>query len=246
MARSRVAAQTRGRAARLVAVVLLRAKGLSQAGRDVRADRRGVESRQAQRGPGARSLSSRRGFDAERLEHGGCLDLRPRRLRGGRPPRAASSDHASRSRGALAVSAEMAGGCVAFATRTTAPVHRREVAENSYTARRRDRASAASWLDRRVASLADCLRTLTCKWARCANRRATSALARASSRSSRTAASVVTGMVPPYGLEALQANMAADRTPQWCQPPTRRPRRSKCRAKVAAVNSRLGTDHALA
>ena len=127
---------------------------------------------------------------------------------------------------------------VAAVTGTTASAHRREARGSSYRARRRPRASSASCLQRRAASLADRLRILSCDWALVTNRRASSALTRASSTSSRTSASVTTRMVPPCGLEALRANTATDRTPRWRHPPTRRPRRLKCIAKARAVNRR--------
>ena len=82
----------------LVALVLLRAQRLSQAGRLVRADRGGGESCAQGKGPGARSLSSRCGADAERFGHRLCLDLRAGRVQDGRPPRAAAPDHAPRSK----------------------------------------------------------------------------------------------------------------------------------------------------
>ena len=126
---------------------------------------------------------------------------------------------------------------VAGVTGTTAPAHRHEARGSSYRERRRARASSTSCLQRCAASLADRLRILSCDWALVTNRRASSALTRASSTSSRTSASVTTRMVPPRGLEALRANTATDRTPRWRHPPTRRPRRLKCIAKARAVNT---------
>lgn len=99
VARSRVAAQARGRGAGLVTLLHLCAQRLSPAGRHVSTDPSGVEATKAARAPALEAYP----FDARRVaERFGlrlCLDLRPRRVQDRGTPHSGSPDHAPRSEG---------------------------------------------------------------------------------------------------------------------------------------------------